>query len=151
MARKSDPTPLPDLVCACASIRRAARLVTQLYGHEMGRKMEPTQFAVLSALNRKPGARQSSLGRILGLDKTTMSRNLGVMHRNGWIEPARAEDPRERGYRLTRPGRKILAATHPAWARAQAKLRERLRPGEWETMMRLVDRVSQAAIAANQY
>lgn len=139
-------------MCACASIRRAARLVTQLYGHEMGRNVEPTQFAVLSALHRKPGASQSSLGQVLGLDKTTVSRNLRLMHRNGWIEPSRAEDLRERGYRLTRAGRKILALTQPAWARAQAKLRDRLGPDEWETMMRMVDRVSRAAvIASKQY
>jgi DNA-binding MarR family transcriptional regulator len=144
----SASTQLPDLGCACASIRRTARLVTQLYSYEMGPNVEPTQFALLTALNRHPGARQSPLGRALGLDKTTMSRNLRLIEKNGWIEPALSDDQRESGYRLTPAGKKILTSTKPGWARAQAKLRASLKPREWASMLQVFSRVSAAALAA---
>src|SRR5580704_11887816 len=92
----SPPATLPDIHCACAGIRRAARLVTQLYSHEMGWNAEPAQFSLLSALERHPGARQAPLGRALGLDKTTLSRNLKLMQRNGWVEAVPGKDRRER-------------------------------------------------------
>jgi hypothetical protein len=59
---KSAPNPLPDLGCACANLRRAARLVTQLYSHEIGPEVEPAQFSLLLALHRIPGASQAPLG-----------------------------------------------------------------------------------------
>jgi DNA-binding MarR family transcriptional regulator len=147
---KPDANALPDLQCACANLRRAARLVTQLYSREMGREIEPAQFSLLSVLSHRPGASQAPLGRALGLDKTTMSRNLRLMQRNGWIEPALTDDQRERGFRLTPGGAKILSATRPGWLRAQAKLRTALKPGEWETMLKVFGRVAEAALAARQ-
>ncbi len=145
---KSPADTLPDLRCACASLRRAARLVTQLYSHEMGSSIEPTQFALLSALHQVQGASQGRLGRALGLDKTTMSRNLRLLQKNGWIAPALSGDRRERGYRLTPSGEKILSGAKPGWLRAQAKLRAALSPGDWENMLKAFDRTAEAALAA---
>jgi len=138
--------PLPDLECACASARRAARLVTQLYGHEMGSEIEPTQFALLTALKHSPASRQILLGEILGLDKTSLSRNLRLMERNGWIELTDSSDLRQRGYHLTAAGSKILAATKPAWNRAQRKLRQAVTPAEWESMHKVLNHVAEAAL-----
>ena len=140
---------LPDLPCACASIRRAARLVTQLYSQEMGSAIDPPQFALLIALSTRPGISQAQLGQALGMDKTTLSRNLRVIERNKWIEPVSSNDGRARSSRLTRSGQSILAATKPAWARAQSKLQDALKPGEWEAALKTIARVAEAALAAN--
>lgn len=138
---------LPDIECACANIRRAARLVTQLYSHEMGGEIEPTQFALLTVLEQQPGCRQALLGEMLGIDKTSLSRNLRLIDKNGWIERAESSDQRERGYHLTATGRKLLAATQPKWKRAQRKLRDAITPAEWETMHNVFDRVARASLA----
>jgi DNA-binding MarR family transcriptional regulator len=145
---KSDFVALPDLDCACASIRRTARLVTQLYSQEMGRLIEPTQFALLSALQYRPQIGRVAIRRALGLDKTTLSRSLQLMQKNGWIEPKSTDDGRERGYRLTPSGTRALAKAEPGWKRAQAKLYAALKPGEWEDMLKVASRVATAAIAA---
>jgi len=143
-------SPLPDLECACAGVRRAARLVTQLYGHEMGKRIEPSQFSLLVALERLPGCSQTLLGRALGFDKATLSRNLRLMERNGWIELARAEDQRERGYRLTSSGEELLAATKPGWKRAQEKLRAAMTAADWENMSKVFGLVARAAVQARK-
>ncbi len=149
-APKTPANSLPDLHCPCANLRRAARLVTQLYSREMGAAIEPPQFALLTALNTRPGASQSPLGRALGLDKTTMSRNLKLMEKNGWIIPSDSEDKRERGYHLTPAGQKILTATKPGWSRAQTKLRTAMSSADWETMSEIIGRVTEAAQSALQ-
>jgi DNA-binding MarR family transcriptional regulator len=141
---------LPELGCACATIRRAARLVTQLYSDEMSQKLEPTQFSLLSALSQEPGANQARLGRALGLDKTTMSRSLRLMETHGWIEPGTTADQRERGFQLTPLGRKLFRETKPRWQQAQAKLGGALKPGELEDLLRAVNRMAEAALAAQQ-
>jgi DNA-binding MarR family transcriptional regulator len=140
--------PLADLHCACANLRRAARLVTQLYSREMGSAIEPSQFALLATLNASPGLSQNSLGAALGLDKTTLSRNLRLMARYGWLEPVSSADRRARGFALTREGRRMLSATKPGWERAQAKLRAALGPGEWSRMSAAVALAAEGALAA---
>lgn len=152
MPRKAPPASpsLPDLECACATARRVARLLTQLYSQEMGRKLEPSQFALLTALSCMPGASQAPLGRALGLDKTTLSRNLRLLEKNGWIEPAPHEDQRERGFRLTRNGEKILIAARPGWLRAQNRLRSVMKAGEWENMMKVFGLTAKAALDARK-
>jgi DNA-binding MarR family transcriptional regulator len=149
MAAESRSEALLPLGCACASVRRAARLITQLYGDEMRYLVEPAQFSLLSVLVKTPGASQTPLGRALGLDKTTLSRNLAVMKRNGWIELSLTDnDHRERGYRLTSAGKKIFRTTRSGWLRAQAKLRAALPPGEWDKTLQMFDRAAEAALAA---
>jgi DNA-binding MarR family transcriptional regulator len=81
------------------------------------------------------------------MDKTTVSRNLRLMRRHDWIEPALTDDRRQRGYRLTAAGKRILAATEPGWKRAQSKLRAALRTGEWESMLKVLRHVDGAALA----
>ncbi len=144
----SSTASLPELECACASIRRAARLVTQLYSDEMGKILEPPQFALLSALHAHPGIVQSALGRALGFDKTTLSRNLSLMKKKRWIEAVGSGDHRERGYRLTTEGASLVAAAKPNWKRAQERLRAALAPGEWEQMLAGFNRIANAVAKA---
>jgi DNA-binding MarR family transcriptional regulator len=79
-----------------------------------------------------------------------MSRNLRLMETNRWIELDSTEDRRERRYRLTPAGEKLLAAAKPGWMRAQAKLRAALKSGEWEALSTVFGRVAEAAVAAQQ-
>jgi DNA-binding MarR family transcriptional regulator len=125
---------LPDIDCACATVRRAARLVTQLYDDEFREHLEAAQFALLSAIERQPTCNQSMLANALGLDKTTLSRNLSVLARRGWIERQAGTDQRERGFRLTPAGRGVLKAARPAWKRAQARLRSAMTGEQWNQM-----------------
>ena len=81
----------------------------------------------------------------MGLDKTTLSRNMRLMQRNGWIELGKAEDQRERGYRLTSAGKQLLSATKPGWKRAQEKLRAAMSAGEWENTLNVFGLVARAA------
>ncbi|MGC4054814.1 MAG: MarR family winged helix-turn-helix transcriptional regulator [Paludibaculum sp.] len=150
MSRKSkpEPDPLSDLHCMCANLRRAARLVTQLYSQEMEHWLEPAQYSLLTAISMSKAAGQTALGRILGLDKTTLSRNLKVLQRNHWIAPAASEDRRVRGYRLTEEGQALLDRANPAWLRAQERMRRALLPGEWESLMSTFRRVAEAAQSA---
>ncbi len=138
-----------QLDCICANTRRAARLITQVYGREMGAALEPSQFLLLSVLAKKPGLPQVVLGDALGYDKTTLSRSLRLMSKNGWIvpakSPAKTADRRAKGYRVTAGGKALLAATQPRWETAQKKMLNAMNEDEWNLVSRAFEIVSRVA------
>jgi DNA-binding MarR family transcriptional regulator len=143
MARDS----LPRLACACASLRRTARVVTLLYETELqGTGLRITQFTLLQALEQMGGAAsQGALGRLLALDATTLSRTLPPLERAGWIRAARGTDRREVRWSLTPAGRRRLAGAGPAWERAQDRLRTVLPAKQWRMLFEDLAAVGAAA------
>jgi DNA-binding MarR family transcriptional regulator len=138
-----------DIPCACATVRRAARAVTQLYDSWLrSAGIEGPQFALLSMLERLDGCTQSAMGQRFDLDKTTLSRNLKLLKRNGWIAIAAGEDARERRVILTPEGRRRLAAAKPAWKKAQEQLRGSMSRGEWNRVGQLLNALTRAAQVA---
>jgi hypothetical protein len=94
--------PLPALACACASLRRAARAVTQSCEAELrSAGLRATQFTLLQALERTGTSAQGALGELLALDPTTLSRTLRPLERAGWIRTDRGSDRREVRWTLT--------------------------------------------------
>ena len=145
------PDSLIDLPCACATVRRAARAVTQLYdGHLRATEIEGTQFALLSVLSSLGPCNQAAIGERFALDKTTLSRNLKLLKNKGWIEAAETADGRERRYVLTAAGGKRLAAATPAWRRAQEHLRASMSEKEWDAMWKVFRTLTTAAHTARR-
>src|ERR1700679_316234 len=112
--------------CACVAIRRTSRVITQLYEEEPREHLAMPQFGLLSVIENRPGCNQATLARELDFDKTTLSRNLKLMERKGWIAHVPSNDQRERGYHVTAGGSKLLKAARPGWKRAQERLRSAL-------------------------
>lgn len=140
-----------SLACACATIRRASRAVTQLYDMWLrDHGIEGPQFALLAVLDRTGECSQTSIGLRLNLDKTTLSRNLKLLRQRGWIDLVPGSDARERRVALTSSGRRRLAAAKPAWRKAQAHLRSALSDHDWDTMLRMLDGVTHAARQARR-
>lgn len=141
--RDAPVTPLP---CACSNLRRASRVVTQLYGQELAKAgLEPTQFTLLMALSRLGETTQGRLGARLTLDSTTLTRTLSPLKHRGWIESRPGADRREKLLRLTGAGRKQLRRALPHWKRAQRRLRGVLGEAEWQHLTETSTRVVQAA------
>lgn len=138
-----------NLPCACATARRTARALTQLYDSSLrSSQIEASQFILLSAIDGLNGANQAAIGRMLDLDKTTLSRNLQWLKRKGWIESAPEDasrnDGRERRFVLSAAGKQHLEAAQPAWRAVQEQLRSELSAAEWETMWKVFRAVTQA-------
>lgn len=106
--------------CACYNIRKAARLVTQLYD----KMLEPsglliTQLALLAAIGRMGAAPITRLAHVLGMDRTTLTRNLKPLERQGLIEMDTGLDRRTHIARLTEQGHQALKDALPLWQQAQ--------------------------------
>src|SRR5258708_34819731 len=114
---------IPDLVCMCATFRRASRALTQLYDEALPPQgLRATQFTILQVLTRTGEISQGELGRILAMDSTTLTRTLRIMGREGWIAERCGEDRRERLLRMSKAGRHQFNRALPFWEKTQAQL-----------------------------
>ncbi len=112
--------------CSCFNLRRAARRVTQVYDHALASSgLKTTQFSLLAVLTRKDATEGVAIIRLaekLGMDRTTLTRNLAVIERNGLVTVRTGDDPRSRLVVLTKAGRSALECAAPLWAKAQAEM-----------------------------
>src|SRR5512145_462708 len=114
------------LPCYCASLRQAARIMSQFYEAALrGTNVTITQFTLLTLLDALRVARVNDLADALAMDQTTLSRTLKVMERDGLIGQATGEDLRETRWRLTAAGRRRMRSIRPRWQAVQRKV-ERL-------------------------
>ncbi|MFQ5984413.1 MAG: MarR family winged helix-turn-helix transcriptional regulator [Alphaproteobacteria bacterium] len=133
--------------CACFNFRKAARSVTQLFdGVLQPSGLQATQLSVLVALRLAGSATMTRLARELVMDRTTLTRNLKPLEREGLVEIASGKDRRVRLVRLTPKGRWSLRQALPLWEKAQARVVARLGSRRWRT---LLDEIS-AAVAATR-
>jgi DNA-binding MarR family transcriptional regulator len=132
-------TKMPGVVrlpCACANLRRAARVVTQFYDAALGPSGLPvTQFTLLQALRLAPGISQKQLAELLGIDSSTLTRTLVPLRRKGWLRSAAGGDRREVRLSVTAAGNREYARALPYWESAQKGLRKALGKGNWEQLM----------------
>ncbi len=141
-----DKTRLVGLPCACASLRRAARAVTQLYDEVLrDTGLRTTQFTLLQVLATTGRIKQGRLGDLLSLDSTTLTRTLRPLVGKGWVRSAAGKDRRERLYELAAAGRRELDRALPAWERAQQRLRKGLGGGRFERLQSVLLEVTAAA------
>ena len=109
--------------CACFALRRASRAVTQHYERYFrGSGVRVTQFNVLVMLAATGPLSISELSAKLGLDRTTLSRNLRLIENKNWISALPHEDQRVRRMAITPRGRKKAAAALVVWKQAQASV-----------------------------
>jgi DNA-binding MarR family transcriptional regulator len=130
--------------CTAARLRRAARAVAAVYDEAIADAgVRGTQLSLLTALYLSGEAPVSRLAELLDLDRTTMTRNLEPLEREGLIETDGAGgDRRVRLVRLTPRGARALDRGLPRWQGAQEKVKKRLGGVGWRRLMRELDALS---------
>ena len=109
--------------CFCLASRQAARKITRLYDSCMQPSgIRATQFTILSQLMLRGEMPVGKLAGILGMERTTLTRNLALLEGEKWLAIRPGEDPRARMIAITAPGRGIVRRVFPDWSRAQAQV-----------------------------
>ena len=81
----------------------------------------------------------TSLADAMGLDRSTLGRNLKLLESKGWVTLEEGEDSRNRLVSLTPAGREVLDRALRDWEVAQARMSERLGPENRAALMVLLD------------
>jgi len=109
--------------CFCLASRQAARKITRLYDSCMQESgIRATQFTILSQLMLRGEMPVGKLAGILGMERTTLTRNLALLEGERWISAKPGEDPRARMIAITAQGRGVVRRTFPSWSKAQAEV-----------------------------
>ncbi len=113
-------------ICACQKLRSASRVVTRMYDD----CLRPTgitigQYSVLAALYFVPSMPLRKLAQRLELDRTTLTRSLARLERDGLVTiTLDPEDTRVRSISITHAGLEKLTKAYPYWNKAQEDLEE---------------------------
>ena len=120
-------------VCACQKMREASRKITRMYDESLRPAgIKATQFTMLAVVARKNEATLTELAETLGMERTTLSRNLGPLERNGLIEVSAEGYRRARSANITNKGVAVMEKALPLWRLAQKSLKRRLDDEAWD-------------------
>jgi len=124
--RKTLRTDASELIEACAgwNSRLAARRISQFLDRELsGCGLSTAQLGLMAQIAAAADDTLGALARRIGLEQSTLSRNLRTLEGEGLIEIALVEsDLRRRAVWLTEKGARRLETAIPIWRKAQASL-----------------------------
>jgi DNA-binding MarR family transcriptional regulator len=120
--------------------------VTRIYDAELrGTDLRSTQHSLLRLLGRVGEVRQGDLGEMASLDETTLTRNLRLLEKNGWVTIRAGADRREKLVAITEAGREKVEQARPAWSKAQERMRSALPAWTWDSLFAALPDVTKAA------
>src|SRR5256885_2285553 len=95
--------------CACANIRRVDRAITQFFDKSLAHSnLHTTQFTLLSTITAASPITIQRLAEMMVMDRTTLTRNLEPLTRQGLVHIEMGEDRRTRVVQLTQAGEEVL-------------------------------------------
>jgi DNA-binding MarR family transcriptional regulator len=129
---------MADDICLCTGLRQAAHAMTEIYDKALAPSgLKITMFRVVRRLSEAGEPTISELAKIVGLDRSSLGRNLKVLARAKLVTFIGGTDERSKVVQLTSQGRKALAAALPLWHAVQKRMKANLGV-EKESVMRVL-------------
>ncbi len=131
--------------CVCFNLRRFTRAITQFFDTEMRHQgARSTQATLLSALQMTGTTSMAELSEILGMERTTLLRNLRPLQRDGLVALEGGGHGCPVHLSLSAKGHKQLDKLAPAWEAAQRTAVEVLGEKRWSELLADLDKVTAA-------
>jgi DNA-binding MarR family transcriptional regulator len=125
--------------CACFDLRKATRAVSRMYDDFLRDEgLNITQFSLLRVIRTEKELSISTLGRYMVMDRTSITRALAPLERDGLIGSRPGADKRIRIVSVTNKGRKLVEEAEPKWRQAQEALIETIGEDRWRAMCALL-------------
>jgi len=132
--------------CACHKVRIAARAVTRAYDEALRPVgLRATQLSVLVAAAADDALSITALARFMGMDRSTLTRNLRPLESDGLIALGLEGWRRSRALEITAKGRSRMQQALPLWRKAQQALRRKLGDKTWDVIHNNLDHLIRAA------
>ena len=126
--------------CTNFKLRQLLRRVARHYDLEMAQAgMKTTQFSMLSHLIHLGPVAPGELARAMGIEASTLTRNLRLLITQGWAVQGPGPNARSRRIKITTRGRTQQAAGKRHWRRAQLALNRRVGDQQIAALHALLD------------
>ncbi|MCJ0762317.1 MarR family winged helix-turn-helix transcriptional regulator [Variovorax terrae] len=113
--------------CTNFKLRQLMRRVAQHYDAEVGKTgLKTTQYSLLSTVLHLGPLRPGELAQAMGMEASTLTRNLRPLVEAGWVALAAGADGRSRTVSITEAGREKRQEAQRRWKVAQQGLNQRL-------------------------
>lgn len=130
--------------CLAVRVRLISRAVTGIYDRAVERHgLTIAQVNLMAALGAIGPCAPTALADVLQLERSTVSRNLNLLLRHGWIEATSSDAKGVREVTLTRPGRKKIDSVMPDWRDAQDQASKLIGAGGVEAVRTIAADVSE--------
>ena len=124
----------------------AARAVTRIYDDALRPVgLRASQLAVLVAVGNDGSMSITALAQLMGIDRSTLTRNLRPLEKQGLIVVGLEGWRRSRTVEITKKGQSRLREALPYWERAQQTLRRKLGDQNWVNVHNSLDQLIRAA------
>lgn len=131
--------------CVCFNMRRVSRILTQFFTARLSRHgLLPTQTPILAALAEAGRSSMAELSDWLGMDRTTLVRNLRPLERDGLVASSGAGRGGKVTLTITAKGKSALARLLPDWQGAQRAAVETLGRERWAAILSDLERAAEA-------
>lgn len=111
--------------CACFNVRKTARVLTQEYDQFITPSgLKTTQFTALAVINKLGPIMMTDLAKAMEIDRTSLTRNLKLIEKDGFITTRPGEDARSRIVEMTADGREKLEEAKVLWTNIQSRIVE---------------------------
>ncbi|WP_339228553.1 MarR family winged helix-turn-helix transcriptional regulator [Oceanobacillus sp. FSL K6-2867] len=132
--------------CACANIRKAARIVTQVYEREMAEiGLKSTQYYMLVNIARYRKISISKLGDIMLLDQSTVTRNVNLLKNDGYVNITRMiNDSRTKSVSITEVGLSKIEEATPIWLKLQNNVEHDLGKETYQDLLEKLQKLQQS-------
>ena len=122
--------------CSCVSynLRKSSQVVSRIYAKEMqSSPIRGPLFGLMMAINKRGSSSITTLAKDLGLDRTTLTRNLKPLEQKGLIRITPVSANRKE-VTLLPEGQSALRKAMVCWRKAQNKVVGRLGEERWARM-----------------
>jgi DNA-binding MarR family transcriptional regulator len=124
--------------CACFALRRAARGLTRFYDRQLRPSgLRATQFTLLAVLKNVGPQPLQALAELLGLERTTLTRNLQPLLSRELVTAQAGDDRRVRRLSVTPAGVQAAVAALPLWRKAQRQVGKLIAPATLSSLRAL--------------
>jgi DNA-binding MarR family transcriptional regulator len=130
--------------CLAVRVRLISRAVTGIYDRAVERHgLSIAQANLLAALGKVGPCAPTKLGDVLQLERSTVSRNLNLLVKHGWVEAISSDAKGVREVALTPAGRKKIESVMPDWRRAQDEAAQLLGTAGVDAVMTIASSLGQ--------
>lgn len=144
---KGAVAPVSDLLiepnCACTSLRRTTRSITQFYDRMLRPVgLRSTQLSLLNQISRRGKVSFGELGDWLLMDQTTVTRNVDNLKKLGYLQITICDnDARKKYITISEAGTQKLTEAVPLWREAQARINQGLGEERYGQLIALLNDV----------
>lgn len=121
--------------CYCTNLRRSANMISDFYDTRLkAAGLSAAQYYLLINLSRIGSANITHWAQLVGLDRSTMVRNIKLLQERSFIETTQGHG---KVFTLSAQGKSALELAIPLWQEAQAHIEAALGDDDAEAILRI--------------